>query len=240
VGAHDGIEGIKYIRDVVLVDQSPIGRSPRSNPITYIRGFDPIRSVFASTRDAAARGYNRSTFSFNLAQGRCPVCKGEGALKIEMHFLADIYVPCEECNGKRYKPSVLEVKCHGQNISDVLDMTVEQAIDFFREEPPVLPLLYLLHEVGLGYLKLGQPANTLSGGEAQRLKIAREISNKNAREAQLCVIPMVRGNMPMMESAAEPKTRVTMPNNPSNRPDRRLLPKPIAKIVLNTPVKISP
>jgi excinuclease ABC subunit A len=176
VGAHDAIEGLERIRDVVLVDQSPIGRSPRSNPITYIKGFDAVRTIFAATRDARMRAYNRSTFSFNLAAGRCPSCKGEGAIKIEMHFLADIYIPCEECGGRRFKKSVLEVKYHDKSISDVLEMTVEDAVEFFKEEPSVLPALYLLQEVGLGYITLGQPATTLSGGEAQRLKIAREIS----------------------------------------------------------------
>jgi excinuclease ABC subunit A len=176
VGAHDRIEGLERVRDVVLVDQSPIGRTPRSNPITYVKGFDAIRGAFASTRDARQRGYNRSTFSFNMAAGRCPVCKGEGAVKIEMHFLADIYIPCEECGGRRYKKSVLEVRWHDRTISDVLDMTVDDAVEFFREEPAVLPSLYLLQEVGLGYVTLGQPGTTLSGGEAQRLKIAREIS----------------------------------------------------------------
>ena len=176
VGLHDGIDGLDRVRDVVLVDQSPIGRTPRSNPITYIKGFDAVRGAFAGTRDARLRGYNRSTFSFNLPAGRCPVCKGEGALKIEMHFLADIYIPCEECGGRRYKKSVLEVKYHDKSISDVLGMTVDDAVQFFREESAVMPALYLLQEVGLGYLTLGQPGTTLSGGEAQRLKIAREIS----------------------------------------------------------------
>jgi excinuclease ABC subunit A len=176
IGCHDAIEGIEQIRDAVLVDQSPIGRSPRSNPITYVKGFDSIRSVFAGTRDSRERGYSRSTFSFNLPDGQCEVCRGEGALRIEMHFMADIYVPCEECMGTRYKKSVLDVKYKGRSISDVLDLTAKDAIEVFKDEPHVLPPLYLLDEVGLGYLKLGQPANTLSGGEAQRLKIAREIS----------------------------------------------------------------
>jgi excinuclease ABC subunit A len=176
VGAHDGIEGLERVRDVVLVDQSPIGRTPRSNPITYIKGFDAVRSVFAGTRDARLRGYTRSNFSFNMAVGRCPACKGEGAIKIEMHFLADIYIPCEECGGRRYKKSVLEVRYHGKTISDVLEMTVDDAVGFFSDEASVLPALRLLQEVGLGYLTLGQPGTTLSGGEAQRLKIAREIS----------------------------------------------------------------
>lgn len=176
VGAHGGIDGLDRVRDVVLVDQSPIGRTPRSNPITYVKGFDAIRGAFASTRDARVRGYNRSTFSFNLSAGRCPTCKGEGAIKIEMHFLADIYIPCEECGGRRFKKSVLEVRYHDKSISDVLEMTVDDAVEFFREEPSIVPALYLLQEVGLGYLTLGQPATTLSGGEAQRLKIARELS----------------------------------------------------------------
>ncbi len=176
IGSHDGIDGMEQIRDVVLVDQSPIGKTPKANPITYVKGFDAIRAVFASTREARSRGYSRSTFSFNLAEGRCDVCAGEGALKIEMHFMADIYVPCEECQGKRYKKTVLEVTYRGKSISDVLDLTVDEAIELFKHESRVLPPLYLLKEVGLGYIKLGQPANTLSGGEAQRLKIAREIA----------------------------------------------------------------
>jgi excinuclease ABC subunit A len=176
IGRHGGIEGIERIRDAVLVDQSPIGKTPRSNPITYVKGFDAIRSAFAATRDAKVRGYGRSTFSFNLDEGRCEVCKGEGALKIEMHFMADIYVPCDQCLGRRYKKSVLEVKYRGRSIAEVLDLTVDEAIDLFQGESAVLPSLYLLKEVGLGYIRLGQPANTLSGGEAQRLKIAREIS----------------------------------------------------------------
>jgi len=176
IGSHDGIEGIEQVRDAVLVDQSPIGKTPKANPITYVKGFDAIRAVFASTREARTRGYTRSTFSFNLPEGRCDVCGGEGALKIEMHFMADIYIPCEECQGRRYKKSVLEVTYRGKSISDVLEMTVDEAIEHFKDEPHVLPHLYLLKEVGLGYIRLGQPANTLSGGEAQRLKIAREIS----------------------------------------------------------------
>ncbi len=179
IGRHDGIDGIEQIRDAVLVDQSPIGKTPRANPITYVKGFDAIRAVFASTREARSRGYTRSTFSFNLPEGRCDVCGGEGALKIEMHFMADIYVPCEECQGRRYKKTVLEVMYRGKSISDVLDMTVEEAIELFQHESSVLPQLYLLKEVGLGYIKLGQPANTLSGGEAQRLKIAREIARSD-------------------------------------------------------------
>jgi excinuclease ABC subunit A len=176
IGVHDALEGAEQIRDAVLVDQSPVGKSPRSNPITYVKGFDAIRSVFAATRDARTRGYDRSTFSFNLAEGQCSTCRGEGAVKIEMHFMADIYVPCEECMGRRYKKSVLEVHYKDRNISDVLELTVDEAIAVFRDESRVLPSLYLLQEVGLGYIRLGQPANTLSGGEAQRLKIAREIS----------------------------------------------------------------
>ncbi len=176
VGNHDSIDGIENVRDVVLVDQSPIGRTPRSNPITYVKGFDAIRSVFAATKDARTRGYTRSTFSFNLPEGRCEACGGEGVTKIEMHFMADIYVPCEECFGRRYKRGVLEVEYNGKTISDVLELTVAEAIDHFRHEPQVLPPLYLLEEVGLEYIRLGQPATTLSGGEAQRLKIAREIS----------------------------------------------------------------
>jgi excinuclease ABC subunit A len=176
VGKHDGIEGVERIRDAVLVDQSPIGKSPRSNPITYVKGFDGIRTVFAATPDARRRGYTRSTFSFNLPEGRCEMCGGEGALKIEMHFMADIYVPCEECLGRRFKQTVLEVRYKEKTIADVLALTVDEAVDLFKGEAGILPYLYLLQEVGLGYIRLGQPGNTLSGGEAQRLKIARELS----------------------------------------------------------------
>ncbi len=172
----DRIDGLERIRDAVIVDQSPIGTTPRANPITFVKGFDSIRGIFASTPEARSRGYTRSTFSFNLPEGRCSSCEGEGSVKIEMHFLADIYIPCEECQGKRYKKSVLEITYRGKSISDVLDMTVDEAIRFFSDQPHVLPPLYTLSEVGLGYIKLGQPANTLSGGEAQRLKIAREIA----------------------------------------------------------------
>ncbi|MFC1800232.1 hypothetical protein ACFL2Z_04925 [Candidatus Eisenbacteria bacterium] len=177
IGEHDGIDGIERIRDAVLVDQSPIGKSPRSNPITYVKGFDGIRSLFSSVREARMRGYTRSTFSFNLPEGRCEMCQGEGAVKIEMHFMADIYVPCDECFGRRYKQSVLQIRYKGMSIADVLNLTVDEAVELFRGEAGILPALYLLQEVGLGYIKLGQPANTLSGGEAQRLKIAREISS---------------------------------------------------------------
>jgi excinuclease ABC subunit A len=177
IGDHDGIDGIERIRDAVLVDQSPIGKSPRSNPITYVKGFDGIRSLFASVREARRRGYTRSTFSFNLPEGRCEMCQGEGAVKIEMHFMADIYVPCDECFGRRYKQSVLQIKYKGKSIADVLNLTVDEAVDLFKGEAGILPCLHLLQEVGLGYIRLGQPANTLSGGEAQRLKIAREISS---------------------------------------------------------------
>jgi len=177
IGEHDGIDGVERIRDAVLVDQSPIGKSPRSNPITYVKGFDGIRSLFASVREARMRGYTRSTFSFNLPEGRCEMCQGEGAVKIEMHFMADIYVPCDECFGRRYKQSVLQIRYKGMSIADVLNLTVDEAVELFRGEARILPALYLLQEVGLGYIKLGQPANTLSGGEAQRLKIAREISS---------------------------------------------------------------
>ena len=175
VGVHEKIEGIEKIRDVVLVDQSPIGKTPRSNPITYVKGFDAIRSAFAQTRPATRRGYTRSHFSFNVQGGRCETCKGEGSNKIEMHFLADIFVPCEECYGRRYKKEILEIYYNGKNISEVLNMTVDEAIHFFRHESKALPALHLLRDVGLGYITLGQPANTLSGGESQRLKIAREI-----------------------------------------------------------------
>lgn len=192
----DRIDGLEKIRDAVIVDQSPIGTTPRANPITFVKGFDNIRGVFASTPEAKARGYTRSTFSFNLPEGRCSRCKGEGSVKIEMHFLADIYIPCEECQGKRYKKSILEVTYRGKSISDILEMTVDEAIGFFSDQPHVLPPLFILSEVGLGYLRLGQPATTLSGGEAQRLKIARQIAWGGSKDVLYIMDEPTRGLHP--------------------------------------------
>ncbi|RMF92588.1 MAG: excinuclease ABC subunit A, partial [Nitrospinota bacterium] len=179
MGKFQKISGFEHIRDVVLLDQKPIGKSPRSNPVTYIKAFDPIRQLFARTAKARVRGYTPSHFSFNVPGGRCEHCKGDGYLKIEMHFMADIYVRCDQCNGTRYKRELLEVTYRGFNIHQVLQMTVAEAATLFSHLPQAAQKLALLQEVGLGYLRLGQPATTLSGGEAQRLKIAAELSKKN-------------------------------------------------------------
>jgi excinuclease ABC subunit A len=177
VGAHQSIEGLEYITDVVLVDQTPIGRTPRSNPVTYLKAFDPIRELLALTKDATARGLSASHFSFNVPGGRCEACQGEGEVRVEMQFLADVFVPCEHCDGKRFKPQVLEVRYKGRNVHQVLEMTVREAIAFFSSSPKVLRRLHVLDEIGLGYLRLGQPATTLSGGEAQRIKIAAHLAS---------------------------------------------------------------
>jgi excinuclease ABC subunit A len=176
VGTHQKLEGAELISDVVLVDQAPIGRTPRSNPVTYLKAFDPIRELFASTKDARSRGLTASHFSFNVPGGRCEACEGEGEVKVEMQFLADVFVPCDQCEGKRFKPQVLEVKYRGRGVDQVLDMTVREALTFFANSPKVLRRLQVLDEIGLGYLRLGQPATTLSGGEAQRIKIAAHLS----------------------------------------------------------------
>ena len=175
-GAHKGIEGIDELDKIIQVDQSPIGRTPRSNPATYTGLFDVIRDLFAKTPEARARGYKPGRFSFNVKGGRCEVCRGDGQIKIEMHFLPDVYVPCEQCHGKRYNRETLEVRFKGRTIADVLDMPVEQALEFFSSIPKVHRRLQTLSDVGLGYLRLGQPATTLSGGEAQRVKLATELS----------------------------------------------------------------
>jgi excinuclease ABC subunit A len=175
-GAFRRIEGADLVGDVVLVDQQPIGRSPRSNPVTYLKAFDPIRELFAATKEAAARGLTASHFSFNVPGGRCEACEGEGQVRVEMQFLADVFVPCEECGGQRFKPQVLEVAYRGKNIDAVLGLTVREAMAFFSGAPKVLRRLQVLDEVGLGYLRLGQSATTLSGGEAQRIKIAAHLS----------------------------------------------------------------
>ncbi|HZB25935.1 MAG TPA: excinuclease ABC subunit UvrA [Vicinamibacterales bacterium] len=177
VGAHRKLEGGEFVSDVVLVDQAPIGRTPRSNPVTYLKAFDPIRELFAATKDARSRGLTASSFSFNVPGGRCEACEGEGEVKVEMQFLADVFVPCEACEGKRFKPQVLEVKYRGRDVDQVLDMTVREALAFFSSSPKVLRRLQVLDEIGLGYLRLGQPATTLSGGEAQRIKIAAHLSS---------------------------------------------------------------
>jgi excinuclease ABC subunit A len=177
----DMITGFEWLRDVVLLDQQPIGKTPRSNPVTYIKAYDLVRKLFAETPGARRQGYTARYFSFNVDGGRCPACKGDGHQKIEMHFMADIFVSCPECQGSRFKQEVLEIKYNGLNIRQVLELTVDQAARFFTGPPRLLEKLQLLQEVGLGYLRLGQPATTLSGGEAQRLKIAAELSGKKPK-----------------------------------------------------------
>ena len=178
-GKHDGIEGLELLDKVIDIDQSPIGRTPRSNPATYTGVFDMIRDLFAGTPDAKERGYKKGRFSFNVKGGRCEACSGDGIIKIEMHFLPDVYVPCEVCEGHRYNRETLEVKYKGKNIYDVLDMTVEEALEFFKNVPTIHRKIQTLYDVGLSYVKLGQPSTELSGGEAQRVKLATELSRKS-------------------------------------------------------------
>jgi excinuclease ABC subunit A len=175
-GAHEGIDGLDQIDKIINIDQSPIGRTPRSNPATYTGVFDHIRQLFTQTQESRARGYKPGRFSFNVKGGRCEVCKGDGQIKIEMHFLPDVYVPCEQCHGKRYNRETLEVRFKGKNIADVLEMSVEEAVVFFENVPKIARRLRTLNDVGLGYIRLGQAATTLSGGEAQRVKLATELS----------------------------------------------------------------
>ena len=178
-GKHTGISGLEYLDKVIDIDQSPIGRSPRSNPATYTGVFNDIRALFAQTSDARARGYGAGRFSFNVRGGRCEACQGDGLIKIEMHFLPDVYVPCEVCKGKRYNRETLEVRYKGKNINEVLEMTVDEAVEFFENVPRIADRLRTLQDVGLGYVKLGQPSTTLSGGEAQRVKLATELSKRS-------------------------------------------------------------
>ncbi len=175
-GAHDGVDGLSQIDKIINIDQSPIGRTPRSNPATYTGVFDHIRQLFTQTQESRARGYKPGRFSFNVKGGRCEVCRGDGQIKIEMHFLPDVYVPCEQCHGKRYNRETLEVRFKGKNIGDVLEMSVEEAVVFFENVPKIARRLRTLHDVGLDYIRLGQAATTLSGGEAQRVKLATELS----------------------------------------------------------------
>lgn len=178
-GKHKKIEGLEQFDKVINIDQSPIGRTPRSNPATYTGVFDLIRDLFASTPDAKARGYKKGRFSFNVKGGRCEACAGDGILKIEMHFLPDVYVPCEVCGGKRYNRETLEVKYKGKSIYDVLNMTVEEAVEFFAHVPSIRRKMETLNDVGLSYIRLGQPSTELSGGEAQRIKLASELSKRS-------------------------------------------------------------
>ncbi|MFH1294966.1 MAG: excinuclease ABC subunit UvrA, partial [bacterium] len=177
--AYEQVEGLEFIDKVIDIDQSPIGRTPKSNPATYTKTFDHIRQLFAQTQEARIRGYQPGRFSFNVKGGRCEVCGGEGQLKIEMQFMPDVYINCEVCRGKRYNAEALEITYKGKNISDVLNMTVDEALAFFSNLPAIARKLATLHDVGLGYIKLGQPAPTLSGGEAQRVKLSSELSKKS-------------------------------------------------------------
>ena len=176
VGQHSSIEGLEHLDKVVAIDQKPIGRTPRSNPATYIKVFDEIRKFFSMLPESRTRGYSPGRFSFNVKGGRCESCQGDGVIKIEMHFLSDVYVKCDACQGKRFNDATLDIKYKGKSISDVLNMTIAESVDHFSEHPKILNQLQLLVDVGLDYLALGQPSTTLSGGEAQRIKLARELS----------------------------------------------------------------
>jgi len=178
-GSHDRIDGLEQVDKIINIDQSPIGRTPRSNPATYTGVFDHIRQLYAQTREARARGYKPGRFSFNVKGGRCEVCRGDGQIKIEMHFLPDVYVPCEQCHGKRYNRETLEVRFKGKSIADVLEMSVADACQFFKDIPKISRRLNTLQDVGLDYIRLGQPATQLSGGEAQRVKLATELSKRD-------------------------------------------------------------
>ena len=178
-GRHRSITGVEHVDKVIHVDQSPIGRTPRSNPATYTGVFDHIRKLFASTPEAKMRGYLQGRFSFNVKGGRCEACAGDGTIKIEMNFLPDVYVPCEVCHGARYNRETLEVHYKGKTIAEVLDMPIEEAVDFFAAVPPIARHMKTLVEVGLGYVRLGQPATTLSGGEAQRVKLSSELQKRS-------------------------------------------------------------
>jgi excinuclease ABC subunit A len=177
-GAHDSIKGLQHLDKIVDIDQSPIGRTPRSNPATYTGAFTPIREWFAGLPEAQMRGYKPGRFSFNVKGGRCEACQGDGVLKIEMHFLPDVYVTCDQCKGKRYNRETLDIHFKDKSIADVLDMTVEMAADFFKAVPAIRDKMLMLERVGLGYVRVGQAATTLSGGEAQRVKLAKELSKR--------------------------------------------------------------
>ncbi len=187
IGEYGDIKGIEYLDDIEIVDQSPIGKTPRSNPISYIKAYEHIRELFASTHQARARGYKPGYFSFNVPGGRCETCQGDGFIKVEMQFLADLYLECDDCNGTRFKKEIREITYRGKNLVDVLEMTVDEAVDFFKGNDKIVKYIKLLSDVGLGYLKLGQPSNTLSGGEAQRIKLAAHLSSQKERKHTLFI-----------------------------------------------------
>ena len=176
VGEHEGIEGFEHLERVIAIDQKPIGRTPRSNPATYTKVFDHIRQLFASTPESRIYGYKPGRFSFNVAGGRCETCQGAGVRALEMQFLDNVYIPCESCFGKRFNEATLRVKVHGLDISEVLNLTIEQAAEIFSDHPAIRRILKTMNEVGLGYIQLGQPSPTLSGGEAQRVKLSKELA----------------------------------------------------------------
>ncbi|MCC6740420.1 MAG: excinuclease ABC subunit UvrA, partial [Planctomycetia bacterium] len=179
VGKHAGLKGLEHVDKVVDIDQTPIGRTPRSNPSTYTKAFDPIRDFFAMLPESKLRGFKPGRFSFNVRGGRCEACQGDGLKQVEMHFLADVFVPCEVCNGKRFNDATLEVKFRGKSIADILNTTVEEGLQLFANHPEIMKILRTLSDVGLGYIHLGQPSPTLSGGEAQRVKLSRELAKRS-------------------------------------------------------------
>ncbi len=187
IGKFKEIKGVEYIDEIEIVDQSPIGKTPRSNPISYIKAYEHIRELFASTHQARARGYKPGFFSFNVPGGRCETCQGDGFIKVEMQFLADLYLECEDCSGTRFKKEIREITYRGKNLVDVLEMTVDEAVDFFKGNDKIVKYIELLSQVGLGYLKLGQPSNTLSGGEAQRIKLASHLTSQRDRKHTLFI-----------------------------------------------------
>ena len=212
------LSGTQHLNDVVLVDQSPIGRTPRSNPVTYIKAFDEIRALFAAQPDAKRHGFGPGAFSFNVPGGRCDTCEGDGTVTVEMQFLADIELPCEECNGTRYKSSILDIKYKGRNIHDVLNMTVKEALCYFAGIPRIVDKLAVLDEVGLGYVRLGQSATTLSGGEAQRVKLASHLATARAISIRTGSTPDLFNNPAIPPPRNSPPAPAAAPSTSSTSP----------------------